>query len=277
MTNHSSGKAVRLSRPIQIPLFSIQVLNAYQTDPVLTLDDRTYIYSRQFIPMIVYESPVAVALAYDSRNRAQWRSRFRTAIDLLVFLRMVICCFMRNDKMPSYLSNPKRAMACFDNYEGQVEELDSWRRTQYEQILKAFEQGQLNERQALEQTIELLQRYTIRLIRLEELTIITFFNLQNVPLTKEDDYPDVDMVTPEFFKTLLGEAKVMYDAKNKIENLRLDKASSDLKPHQYRQFFDTDNFLTRFHECPKEEVYRGYMDRYTAWEYFKFLDIDKNE
>ena len=64
--------------------------------------------------------------------------------------------------------------------------------------------------------------------------------------------------------------KHIFDTKHNLLNKRLEHDG-----HPTETFFHTDEIAERMKTTPPDEMYKGFIDRTTLWEYFRYLDCDK--
>lgn len=275
------GKAVKLRNPPkqqsqQCPWFSVQVLNAYQSDAAITADDWTYVYSRCLLPMMLFQSPVYLWLKYEPKDSKTWQQgRYENSITVFYTLRGIINCFGRIPSMPVYQAHSQRCQAAYNTYMVEVEGREERLFEEVAAIQRAFVGGQVNEREALWRFLQTLEIFTLNMINIAEKAVMTILDLKNIPLS-QPVFPEINQVPRQQLDQLLKESAVFFKAKEDITNTRLEKAAGGDGSHFVtKTFFNMDNYNERIPNTRQDELYRGYIDRTTAWEYFKFMDIEE--
>jgi hypothetical protein len=263
---HPSGKSMRFKvSPAPIDGFSIQVLNAFNTNAELRLEHTWYIHALPLLPMPVLRSPIICLLSYDAAN--PWVSRFGDSIAMVSMLRTVYHCY--NSKELAYFEkNRARILDARSKYDKRIEELRETLQTQLDTIYESFKG---NQRVALTQFAERLEWFTVEIIRTLEMALLEMFGLivEERWLTPHQ-YFGVEVLDPKQIAGIPMVYKHIFETKHNILNKRLEKEGFPLET-----FFHPEEIDERMKTTPQDEMYKGFIDRITLWEYFRYLDCDK--
>lgn len=262
--SHENGKLMRIHTPLRVehPIHPA-ILNAFNANKEFKKEYFELLYSRHFLVMPCHKSPL-IALIQSSNK---WTYRFTDSFASLSIMLTIIQCFTANPVLKYYTEHKEHLDLCRAKW---IEATDKIDNDMNEKIQPLFDNDKLNEKQKLEQFLTIMEAITIRRIHSYEMCIAKMFGIDIIltpkmcppasELLKEDQAAIPKMICHFFMM------------KQSIMNDRLRLASNDdFEPVSY---FDLKDMDTRLHSTPKEEIYKGYMDRYTAWEYFQFMKID---
>lgn len=264
---HPSGKAVQVRNPTRVRDFSVQVLNAYNVIDQCRSVDACYLFSRPILVMPVHVSPIYALLRYDTK--LQWTERWVDSFESLSVLRTVLQCYSSNPEMDFYKANEERIVAARSHYEKVIMELEE----QLHAALAPIHRGSGNERSKLEAFLALMSQFTMQCINALERCIMAIFAV-DAPLTPADLLPDVSCWSEKRRSALPMFCAKFFETKQVICNTRLEKSCAEGTFVQ-RRWFNSEEIAMRFDTTPADEMYKGFIDRTTAWEYFNFLDFEE--
>lgn len=266
MEIHPGGKMMRFKiPPSPIDGFSVQVLNAFNTNAEIRLEQMWYIHALPLLPMPVMRSPLYNRIAY---NPAQpWVPCYSDSIAMVSLLRMIYACY--NSRELQYVEKNKvRIVEARNKYQARIDEIRERLQTMLNELYA--DNKKLNERQSLEQFAALLEYFTVEIIRTLETALMSMFGLTGNLLTPHC-YPDASVLDKERIAGIPILYKHMFTAKHTILNERLKLAGHK----EEVRYFHPEEIEERMKTTPKDEIYKGFIDRMTLWEYYQSLDCEK--
>lgn len=263
MEIHPSGKIMRLKVPASpVEGFNIQVVNAFNTHPEIRMEHLWYIHALPLLPMPVIRSPLLTYLSYNHKN--PWVPCYGDSIAMVSCLRNIYHCY--NSKELKYFEdNKQRILEARGTYEKSIEDL----RESLQNNLNDLYRANLNERQSLEQFAKYLEYFTVEVIRTLERALLQIFGII-YDLTPHV-YPDSSVLDNERLAAIPKLYAHIFTTKHTILNERLKKFANQTEEVRY---FHPEEIEERMKTTPKEEIYKGFIDRTTLWEYYQSLDCD---
>jgi hypothetical protein len=179
----------------------------------------------------------------------------------------IIQCFTANPVLKYYVENKEHLDLCRAKWIEATEKIDD---DMNEKIQPLYQNKDLNEKQKLDQFLTIMESITLRRIQSYEICIAKMFNLSYQGLLTPKICPPASELQESDQKAIPRMLCHFFMMKQSILNDRLLLASPDYIPKDY---FNLKEMETRLQMTPKDEIYKGYMDRYTAWEFFQFMEI----
>ena len=267
---HNSGKAQRIAKPRIVGEFNIQILNAYVSNEEIREADKMRLYERNILVMPVPMSPVYALLHHDKESC--WIPRYINSFKLLFTFRCILQCYANNPHMPIFKNHPQRVIDTRNAYETGLFEREEHLYTELRPVYRAFKDNTVNERDTLQKFLEILENFTIFVINHTEKAIMALFDIK-APLM-EVQAPDASVFAQKDTSDMMQTMHQFFDAKQKIMNVKLQKSTPDGVTFIFSDWFDMDDMPHRLANAPSDQIFKGYMDRLTAFEYFKFMDCD---
>jgi len=256
---HPSGRLIKPSKNVKFPIFPHE-LNGYNVDETLRKELSKQVYSRNMLPMVVHSSPL---LCYIINQ--EWMDAYTDSIKTSSLLQNIINCY----GYPGYEwydNNKEQIQNAHATYGKDAIKMEKRVFDIIKHIKVQFDTKKINEKEALTKFIETMQRATIDYINLLERRVMMMFGI-DMPLLTPMLAPTFDKLkkedqqkTPEFFCHFYQTKELLRNVFDNTENVK---------------WFDIEDIKTRLVTCPKEELFCGYLDRLTMWEYFKFMDLKK--
>lgn len=223
------------------------------------------LYSRHFLLMPCHRSPLMTLI----KAPGKWIYRFTNSFAVLSEMLTIIQCFTANPELKYYVEHKDHLDLCRAKWIEATEKIDS---DMNEKVQPFYGRQDLNEKQKLEQFIAIMESITLRRIHSYEMCIAKMFNINPEGMLTPKICPPASMLHEDDQKMI---SKVMchfFMMKQSIMNDRLKLSTGD--DFKEVKYFDLKDMEVRLQSTPKEEIYKGYLDRYTAWEFFQFMKIE---
>lgn len=248
---------------------SPEYLNAYNSDADERIRNSLYIQSRDFLVMPVVNSPMYIFL---TSSRGKWVAKYTDSLQVITNLTIMIHAYTTNPGFDYYIYNKERIDTAKELWDENLTNLDArMKDEELPRLYRRFAAEELNEKQALEEFIHIMERATIERIRISERCLAMIFRLPCIETPME--FPSADVFPRETREGIPRVFCNFFDTKQQIMNERMKQATPEDEEYRNINYFDIEDMKTRLQLLPKEEIYKGYLDRMTAWEYFVYLDI----
>jgi hypothetical protein len=251
-------RALGIDHPVHPAL-----LNAFNKDKDHVKEYLELLYSRHFLIMPCHTSPLLALI----QNSNKWIYRYTDSFASLSMMLTIIQCFTANPLLKYYIDNKEHLDLCRAKWIEVTSAIDD---DMNSKIQPLFDQ-KLNEKQTLERFFVIMESITLRRIQSYEICIAKMFHLPYEGLLTPKICPPASELTIPDQKGIPRMICHFFMMKQSILNDRLFLSSPD---YVKRDYFDLKDMATRLETTPKEEIYKGYMDRYTAWEFFQFMKIE---
>lgn len=261
-----SKKFVKPKRnDINLPIDS-RILAAFTKKPELQNSRNEYVYSKNILPMPVEFSPILVYM--DKKN---WQNRFIDSISVLSLFRLIMEVYIINPIPLDFTTeNKERIESAYHEFIDKMTELDYKQKDIVNKIYETFRdcKKEYNEKQALTDFIRSMQEYTFNVLNLYEMLFHKSFDLKYPVewfLTPHVVYTRNELPNPQKFPVFYCQC---YAKKQELWNGNMQKNDKD---HKDKIFFNLEEMKTRLDKLPADQIFNGYVDRETAFEYLQFL------
>jgi hypothetical protein len=267
---HENGKAMALRHQLRTSI-SIQVLRGYQAMPNNRSFLSTCVYGPHYLLMPVHRSPLLAVVMHNPKQ--PWQKRFTDSVTTISLLTSIIEAYSRDGGTDYYVGFHDKIEAAKQKCREQTTLYENRR---FERLVALYRE-RLDEKQSLEKFMTIMEDFTLERIHLLEWTVYQMFpfvgpleayltpNLRpNLSVLSDTEIASVGTVMKQFFS--FKEA-IMND------KLRLE-TTPDGEEYVPTTWFDTEAIPERLKTTPKEEIYKGYLPRATAREYYVFMDSE---
>jgi hypothetical protein len=263
---HNNEKLMRIKDFLRVdhPIHP-SILNAFNSNAEFKKEYMELLYSRHFLLMPCHRSPLMTLIKAPNK----WIHRFTDSFAVLSEMLTIIQCFTINPALKYYNEHKEHLDLCRAKWLEATEKIDS---DMNEKIQPLYTQQDLNEKQKLERFLTIMEAITLRRIHSYELCIAKMFNINCEGILTPKICPPASSLPDDNQKMIPKVLCHFFMIKQSIMNDRLKLASGD--DFKEVKYFDLEEMAGRLESTPKEEIYKGYMDRYTAWEFFQFMKIE---
>ena len=266
---HPSGNLIRTCNKEIVCPVQLELLNTYMSDDASKYNVAVFVYARDFLPMPICYSPV---LAYIIKT--PWIPTYTSSISTINLLRTIILCYSTKTVW-WYEQNNKMIDQAIMEYDTDIVKLEEKFFKTIKSIIMDYKDKKHNEKVTLEKFLDFMEHITIERIQIMERCVLKMFGyhkLINV-LILPKHFPDATKLKKDEQELIVTSLCKFFGSKQDIRNERLQKLSNaNSKDILY---FDIKDMETRLERLPKDQIYKNYMDRITAMEYLKFLDVDE--
>lgn len=261
------GRMVKLKKTMELKNFKVNVLNAYMSKQDVVETDRAETFHSPILPCPVATSPLYVVLHQAKPVRSHMNS-----VDQLLTLRHIFKCFCDNPYMPHVKDRTQQVSKMIKTFHDHLEKEDDTFHEHMDDLVNQFVEKKCNERMSLERFLDLVHKHTFRQTVLYESVIMDVLGIKNVPFSSYE-LLSANVFDAEEFQRFCLACRFFYDAKQKLMNYCLRQASES-ESFTDRTWFQINDMERRWQSTPPDEVFYGFIDRLTAWEYLKFYDTD---
>lgn len=246
-------------------------LLGYNGDAEERARNSIYIHSRDFLIMPIHNSPMYVFLT-SARNT--WVPRYVDSLAVITNLTIIIHAYTTNPGLNYYTLHKERIDSAKELWDENLTVLDNkYKNEQLPDIYRRFANEEINEKQALQEFLIVMENATFERIRISERCLAMIFGLPCLETPKEvvniNNYAKEQRAK---FPEILCH---YFETKQQVLNQRMKLATPEDEEFVSTQYFDIEDMKTRFERAEAEEIFKGYIDRMTAWEYFVYLDIQE--
>lgn len=255
-------------------------LAGIEADEITNITAKRSISAHPMIPMPVFASPVLLYLNAKSLNKI-WSNPVANAVSVLVRLKQVSFGIMKGC-IPFHpdVTN-EMPQKCYNELLTQIKLNSNTQEDRINDLTKRYAESNFGDNvtreECLWQFIFYLEEYTFNLIHLYERYIYqTIIQPHNTPLCTIElsdiltpkkqifcDDPSVICYVNDFFQTKI----LLFRARDCLSDVGFD---TEQLP--YRIEVVGNKFVN--YNCPKDSVYKGYIDLLTIYEYWRFTDVD---
>lgn len=237
---------------------------AFRQDKDESIRMAQYLFSREFLPMPCHNSPVLCAL-----KPKTWHPKVADSMEILSMTYAIIRWYSECKYDDWYQKNTALVKQAREDFGKNIEALEQTFRDKIKPIYFDLKEKVINEKEALTRFVNVLTFATIERIRVHETCMKQMFKMPDgIPLTPHDFLPDLPMMRWDDAGKFL---KHYFANKEEIRHVRMERETSG---YVRKRLFNVDEIPDRIQNWPRDEVWRNFFDRMTAWEYFKFLDYD---
>jgi len=235
-----------------------ELLDGFTADQETRIATARYIFSRDYLVMPVHVSPIICYLILKP-----WRNKYTDSHNMISMLHQILTIYQLNNKKFG------KEMLEFSE---QIRLLEEYLHNELDKVYNEFSGN--NQKDALDKFIKIMERTTIQRINLYEYTLWKMFKFDNLPLEcilTPYITPPLSALSKEEQKGFPKIVCHFFECKQEIRNGLMKEQTKEYNGDV--KYFDMKT--TR-----KNEMYNEYLDRMTAWEYFKYLDVNlkiKNE
>ena len=240
---------------IVFPDIKVEELMAYKIDKELQDALHEQIYKKNYLPMVVETSPL---LCYIMRK--EWTNRYTDSIKTISLLHQIINCY-GYPGLEFFDTNMERIKKAQDDYIKQAEKIDAKLFAMVKEIEGNLKTKSINEKEAITEFIKIMEQTTITRINLLEQRILRMFNVDEALFTPQSR-PEFQNLPQEDQKRAGEVLCEFYKSKQWYRN--------DFDGTPEVKWFDLADIPKRREKCLPDELFRGYLDRFTMWEYLKF-------
>lgn len=259
---HPSGNLIQRCYKIPFPDVKPNELNAVWSEEKIVYNVAKYVFSRDFLPMPVQMSPVLLYMI----PFKEWNPRYADSIESITLMRKIIETYAYvgltyYDKNKKTIENAKKIFA------NNIKVLENDVYTKLNELYVNFRDKKYNEKHALEKFLEIMEKATVDRINHMERLLLQMFK-------KNDEEPR--FYTPHEYPAGSILTKVLANYFNQKQHIRNERMKNETAVYtEDICYFDVENMEKRFQTTPKDQIFKGYIDRATLWEYFKFMDVDE--